>query len=69
LERINDIRRFTWNVLSLFRPGSLRTLTDILSDFRADITAVQELRWVGNGVMQKRDYDLYYSCHDSKYIF
>jgi hypothetical protein len=24
---------------------------------------------VGSGVMQKRDYDLYYSCHDSKHTF
>jgi exonuclease III len=38
-------------------------------DYRADITVIQELRWAGNGVMQKRDYDLYYSCHDSKHIF
>jgi hypothetical protein len=44
-------------------------LTDVLSDYIADITAIQELRWVGSGVMQKRDYDLYYSCHYSKHIF
>jgi hypothetical protein len=36
---------------------------------RADITAIQELRLVGSGVMQKRVYDLCYSCNDSKYIF
>jgi hypothetical protein len=65
----NEIRLFIWNALSLFRPGSLRMLTDVLSDNRADITAIQELRLVGSGVMQKRDYDLYYSCHDSKHIF
>jgi exonuclease III len=44
-------------------------LTDVLSDYRADITATQELRWVGSGVIQKRDCDLYYICHDSKHIF
>jgi hypothetical protein len=33
-------------------------LTDVRSDCRADITAIQELRWVGNAVMQKRDYDI-----------
>jgi hypothetical protein len=44
-------------------------LTDVLSDYRADTTVIQELRWVGSGVMQKCDCDLYYSCHDSKNIF
>jgi hypothetical protein len=69
-KRTNEIRLFTWNVLSLFRPGSLWMLTDVLSDYRANITAIQELRWVGSGVMQKRDYDLYYCCHyNNTYIF
>jgi exonuclease III len=65
---INEIKLFSWNVLSLFRPGSLRILTDVLSDYRADITPIQELRWVGSGVTQKHDCDLYYNCHDSKHI-
>jgi exonuclease III len=68
-KRANEIRLFTWNILSIFRPGFLRMHTDALSDYRADISAIQELRWVGSGVMQKRDYHLYYSCHDSKHIF
>ena len=28
-----------------------------------DIIAVQEIRWNSDGVMQKRNYDFYYSCH------
>jgi hypothetical protein len=68
-ERFNEIRLFTWNVRSLFRQGSLGMLTDVLSDCRADIASIKELRWVRSGVMQKRDCDLYYSCHDSKHIF
>jgi hypothetical protein len=68
-KRINEIRLFTWSVLSIFRPVSLRMLTDVLSDYRPDITAIQKLRWVGSGAMQKCHYDLYYSCHGSKHIF
>jgi hypothetical protein len=37
LKRTNEIRLFTWNALSLVRPGSPRMLTDVLSDYRADI--------------------------------
>jgi hypothetical protein len=44
-------------------------LTDVLSDYRVDITAIKELRWVGSVLMQKRDYDLYYSCLDNKHIY
>jgi exonuclease III len=43
-------------------------LTDVLSDNTADITVIQELRWVESGVMQKRNYDLYYSCNYIKHI-
>jgi exonuclease III len=63
------MRLFTWNVLSLFRPGSLGMLTDVLSNYRADSTAMQELKWVGSRVIQKRDCDLYYSFHDRKHVF
>jgi hypothetical protein len=67
-KKTNEIRLFTWNVLSLFRPGSLRMLTDIHSDYGTDITAIQELRWLRSGVMQKCDFYLYYSCRESKHI-
>jgi hypothetical protein len=36
----NEMRLFTWNVPSLFSPGSLRMLTDVLADYRADTTAI-----------------------------
>jgi hypothetical protein len=42
--------------------------TDVLSDYRANIIVIQELRWVGSGVMQNHDCDLYYNCYDSKHI-
>jgi hypothetical protein len=48
LKSTNEIRLFPWNVLPLFRPSSLRMLTDVLSGYRADITAIQELRWMGS---------------------
>jgi hypothetical protein len=31
--------------------------------------ALQEIRWIGKGTMQKREWDLYYSCHETENIF
>lgn len=43
-------------------------LTEELEKYRAYITAIQEIRWIGKGVLQK-NCDVYYSCHDRKHIF
>lgn len=67
--RKNDIRLFTWNVLPLYRPGALKMLTEELEKYRAHITAIQEIRWIGEGILRKRNCDVYYSCHDRKHIF
>jgi hypothetical protein len=39
----NDLWLYTWNALSLFRPGSLTMLTDVPSDYKSDIT--KERKW------------------------
>jgi hypothetical protein len=35
----------TWNVLSLYRPGTLAKLKDDLNKYGVAIAAVQEIRW------------------------
>lgn len=49
---INDSNVFTWNVVSLYlyRTGTTRILLDVLNKYKADVTAIQEVRWTGNGV-------------------
>jgi hypothetical protein len=41
--RTNGIWLFSWNVLFVFRPGSLTMLTVALSDYKSDIT--KEKKW------------------------
>lgn len=65
----NDFRLFTWNVRTLYRPGALKVLTDTLESYRADVTAIQEMRWLGSKIIQKLNCDIYYSCHNKKHIF
>jgi hypothetical protein len=45
-----DMRFGTWNVRSLYRVGSLMTVSRELSRYRLDLVGVQEDRWEGSGV-------------------
>jgi exonuclease III len=39
----------TWNVKSLYRAGSLMTVSRELARYKLDLVGVQEVRWEGNG--------------------
>jgi hypothetical protein len=38
-----------WNVRSLYRAGSLMTVSRELSKYKLDLVGVQEVRWKGGG--------------------
>jgi exonuclease III len=40
-----DIRFGTWNVRSLYRAGSLKTVARELVKYKLDLVGVQEVRW------------------------
>jgi exonuclease III len=42
-----DVRFCTWNVRSVYRAGSLRTLAKEISKYKLDLVRVQEVRWDG----------------------
>jgi exonuclease III len=44
-----DMRFGTWNVRSMYRAGSLRTVAEEVSKYRLDLVGVQEVRWDGGG--------------------
>ncbi|KAJ4437536.1 hypothetical protein ANN_17681 [Periplaneta americana] len=67
--KANDLKIGTWNVLSLYRPGALKVLTDQLLKYKVDVTAIQEMRWMGNGVIDKKECVIFYSCHPNKHQF
>ncbi|PNF20250.1 hypothetical protein B7P43_G15723 [Cryptotermes secundus] len=44
-------------------------LLEQLDSYKLDITAIQELRWLGKGVMEKRDHVVFYSCQKKSHMF
>jgi exonuclease III len=59
----------TWNVLTLHKGGVMRNLDKVLQEYRMDITALQEIHWLGQGILERRDCNVYYSCQKNKHEF
>jgi hypothetical protein len=49
-----------WNVRSLYRMGSLMTVSRELSRYKLDLAAVQEVRWVSGGTKPAGEYTFFY---------
>jgi hypothetical protein len=56
-----------WNVLSLYRSGTLQNLIEVTQEYKIDLLAVQEVRWLGRSIIRK-DYRIQYSCDDEENI-
>jgi hypothetical protein len=50
-----DMRFGLWNVKSLYRAGSLTTVSRELARYKLDLVGVQEVRWEGGGTEPARD--------------
>ena len=59
-----DFKLATWNLRSLYRPGALKILIGEVLKYKIDVLAMQEMRWTGAGIMDRRDYSVYYSCQN-----
>jgi exonuclease III len=55
-----DMRFGLWNVKSLYRAGSLMTVSKELSKYKLDLVGVQEVRWEGGGTEPAGEYTLFY---------
>jgi exonuclease III len=64
-----ELRIRTWNVLTLCKRGALRNLDKVLQEYKIDITALQEIHWIGQGIVERRNNNIYYSYHKSKHEF
>ena len=64
----HDLRVCTWNVRTLYREGASIQLVNVLKKYKADITALQEIRWKGQGCRKMQSCDIYYSGHAEKRI-
>jgi exonuclease III len=50
----------TWNVRSLYRAGSLKTVSRKLTRYKLDSVGVQEVRWEGGGTEPAEEYTSFY---------
>jgi hypothetical protein len=56
-------------VLSLYKTGTLKLPLEQLDSYKLDITAIQELRWLDKGVMEKRNHVIFCSCEKKSHMF
>lgn len=56
----NDFRFCTWNVRTLNRPRAAEQIVESLDRLKADITAIQEVRWDGEGIRRMKTCDIYF---------
>jgi exonuclease III len=57
-----DIRFGTWNVRSLYRSGSLKTVARELGKYKLDLMGVQEVRWDKASTERAEDYTFFYGA-------
>jgi exonuclease III len=55
-----DMRFGTWNVRSLCRPGSVKTVSGELAKYKLDLVGVQEVRWDKGCTEPAGDYSFFY---------
>jgi exonuclease III len=71
LDRFNDDGRkrckdikvtlATWNIQTMLKPGKMKEIMEEICKARVDVVAVQEIRWEGQGRIDKKDFSLFYS--------
>jgi exonuclease III len=57
-----DMKFGTWNVRSLYRSGSLKTVARELGKYKLDLVGVQEVRWNKGGTERAEDYTIFYGA-------
>jgi exonuclease III len=50
----------TWNVRSLYRVGSIKSVEGELEKYKLDLVGVQEVRWEGEGYQTADSYTFFY---------
>jgi exonuclease III len=53
----------------LYRCCALRNLISIIQEYKIDILAIQEVRWIGQNISEKKEGTIYYSCHNQTHQF
>jgi exonuclease III len=64
-----DMRFGTWNVRSLYRSGSFKTVARELGKYKLDSVGVQEVRWDKCGTERAEDYTFFYGAGNEDHQF
>jgi hypothetical protein len=56
-----DLIMATWNVMTMLITGKMQKISNEMIKFKIHIIALQEIRWKGQGKIDKPDYTLLYS--------
>ncbi|GFY23699.1 craniofacial development protein 2 [Trichonephila clavipes] len=66
---LKDLRIGFGNIRSLYRNKGLQMLIKQMDNHRIDILAIQESRWKEEGIIEKKNHTIVYSCDKNKHIF
>jgi hypothetical protein len=64
-----DMRFGTWNIRSLYRAGSLMTVSRELARYKLDIVGVQGVRGEGGGTEPAGEYTFFYGKGNENHEF
>lgn len=56
-----DLMISTWNVRTMLKPGRMKEIYQQMENFKMDLIALQEIRWQGNGRIDKKEFSMLYS--------
>jgi exonuclease III len=62
-----DMRFFIWNIRSLYRSGSFKTVARELWKYKLELVGVQEVRWDKVGTSRAEDYTSFYAARNENY--
>jgi exonuclease III len=61
-----DFQIATWNVQTMLQTGKMNEIGLEIPKFNISVVALQEIRWYGQGQINKKDYTLFYSGPKSR---
>lgn len=54
-------------MLPLYRCDALRNLIEVIQEYDIDLLAIQEVRWLGKNILEKKNCTVYYTFNDKQH--